>query len=108
MAASKAIKLHTAFSRSGEACAAGTWRGARINIPYVQDRIEEQAAELCELLYNRHGCVYVCGDGQSMANDVHLALRRATEAHLALSEETAEAKLSTLSEEGRYCREIWN
>ena len=74
----------------------------------MQDRIEESAAELCDLLYERNGRVYVCGDGQAMAVDVHLALRRAIEQQRGLSSEAAEAKLSALSKEGRYCREIWN
>ncbi|KAL3904867.1 MAG: hypothetical protein SGPRY_011128, partial [Prymnesium sp.] len=44
MASSGALSLHTAFSRSREAASAGSWRGVRINIPYVQDLIEENAA----------------------------------------------------------------
>lgn len=106
--ASGAIRLHTAFSREGEACASGVWRGARINIAYVQDEIEAHAAELCELLFERGGCVFVCGDGQAMATDVHAALRHAAMERLALSEAEAEAKLAALDGEGRYCREIWN
>ena len=49
-AATGALQLHTAFSRAGEPCASGVWRGARVNVSYVQDLIEERAAELSELL----------------------------------------------------------
>ena len=63
---------------------------------------------VCGLLYRDGGSVFVCGDGQSMAADVHAALRRATQAHLRVSAEAAEAKLADLSDQGRYCREIWN
>jgi len=108
MAASKALHLHTAFSRSGEPCAAGTWRGARINVAYVQDMIEENGAALCDVLYKRKGQLYVCGDGQAMATDVHAALIRATAQELSLSPEAAAMKLAELVKEGRYCREIWN
>ena len=108
MAATGALTLHTAFSRQGEPSAAGTWRGVRVNVSYVQDRIEEAAAEVCELLFSKGGHVYVCGDGQSMASDVHAALRLAVSQQLRLSREEAEAKLTALSREGRYCREIWN
>lgn len=108
LSGSGAIKLHTAFSRSAAASEAGFWRGCRVKIPYVQDRIEEQAAELCDLLYERDGRIYVCGDGQAMAKDVHDALRNATMRGLKLDEAAAEAELAKLSAEGRYCREIWN
>ena len=108
LAGSGALSLHTAFSREGDAQAAGMWRGARINIPYVQDHIEEHGRTLCELLYKQKGHVYVCGDGQAMAKDVHEALRRATMVHEKMSEAEAEKALTKLSEEGRYSREIWN
>ena len=55
----------------------GYWRGARVNVPYVQDLIEGNAADVCELLLDKNGHVYVCGDGQSMARDVHAALATA-------------------------------
>ena len=93
---------------TGEPCAAGTWRGARINVAYVQDEIEENGAALCDVLYKRKGQLYVCGDGQAMATDVHAALIRATAQELSLSPEAAAAKLAELAKEGRYCREIWN
>ncbi|KAL1523929.1 hypothetical protein AB1Y20_018845 [Prymnesium parvum] len=110
MASSGALSLHTAFSRSREACSAGTWRGVRLNIPYVQDLIEEQASTVANLLFTQAsgGHFYVCGDGQSMANDVHEALCRVTAAQLSISLSEAEERLKSLAAEGRYCREIWN
>ena len=103
-----AIKLHTAFSRSGEPCAAGYWRGARVNVPYVQDLIEGNAADVCELLLDKNGHVYVCGDGQSMARDVHAALATAMMMKTKVTAEEAEEKLQELAKEGKYTREIWN
>ncbi len=43
-----------------------------------------------------------------MASDVHAALRLVISHQLRVSPEEAEAKLTALSSEGRYCREIWN
>jgi len=52
--------------------------------------------------------VYVCGDGQWMAADVHAALRRVAEMHLSISSDEAEAKLQQMLGDGKYSREIWN
>ena len=43
-----------------------------------------------------------------MARDVHASLVTAIAQTLKLSEADAEAQLSELAEEGRYCRELWN
>lgn len=69
---------------------------------------EDEAAALCDLLFEKKGRIYVCGDGQAMASDVHAALRLVTARQLRLSDADAEAELSKLADEGRYCREIWN
>jgi sulfite reductase (NADPH) flavoprotein alpha-component len=54
-------KLHTAFSRD---------QGKKI---YVQDRMQENAAELYSWL-ERGAYFYVCGDASRMAKDVEMAL----------------------------------
>ena len=97
-----------ASATSDEESTSGYWRGARIGIHYVQDRICEHAAVLCDLLFEREGRVYVCGDGQAMAKDVHEALRTAVMRGLKVERAEADAELEKLSREGRYCREIWN
>jgi len=102
------INLHTAFSRASEACSSGHWRGARVNIAYVQDEIEAHGEAVAELLLEKGGHLYVCGDGQEMARDVHAALVAALGRRLRVSEQAAEARLSALGTEGRYRREIWN
>ena len=105
-----AVELHTAFSRGGDAAAAGYCRGVRVGIPYVQDLLEEQAAEVSRLLLSEtsNGHLYVCGDGQHMAADVHAALRYVAMQQLGLSTEAAEAKLAALTKAGRIQREIWH
>ena len=77
-------------------------------MPYVQDLIEGNAADVCELLLDKNGHVYVCGDGQSMARDVHAALATAMMMKTKVTAEEAEEKLKELAKEGKYTREIWN
>jgi NADPH-ferrihemoprotein reductase len=108
MSAAGALTLRTAFSRDGPAASAGCWRGVRVGIEYVQDLLELDARQVGETLFEQGGHVYVCGDGQWMAADVHAALRRVAEAHLALAPADAETKLQGLMRAGRYTREIWN
>ena len=105
---SGAIALHTAFSRADDPAAAGYWRGVRVGIAYVQDHLEAHGEELARLLYRENGQIYVCGDGQRMAADVHAALRQLTMDHLGIGSDAAEAKLAELIATGRYQREIWH
>jgi len=107
MASTGAIRLRTAFSRDADLASAGYWRGVRLNIPYVQDLLEEDGLRLCEALFDKGAHLYVCGDGQAMAADVHTALLRLVEATLKVSAAAAEEALSKLVAEGRYSREVW-
>uniref|UniRef100_A0A7S4BGC7 Methionine synthase reductase n=1 Tax=Chrysotila carterae TaxID=13221 RepID=A0A7S4BGC7_CHRCT len=107
-AAAGALTLRTAFSRDADAASAGHFRGVRLNVPYVQDLIEEDGAALVEALFEREARLYVCGDGQAMAMDVHAALRRCVEHSLKLNAEQAEDELRKLASEGRYTKEVWN
>ncbi len=103
-----AIELRVAFSREGNAVEAGYWRGIRLGIDYVQDLIREDAAAVADVLLKQRGHVYVCGDGQGMAGDVHTALQAAIARGASISEDKAGKTLRELSAAGRYCREIWN
>ena len=103
-----AVSLHTAFSRADDPAAAGYWRGVRVGIAYVQDQLEAHGEEVARLLYRENGQLYVCGDGQRMAADVHAALRQLTIDHLGVGFDAAEAKLAELIATGRYQREIWH
>ena len=93
---------------NADEAAVGSWRGLRINSDYVQDLVEDDAARIASILFSEHGHLYVCGDGQAMAGDVHAALRRIAMRKLHLGEAEAEARLASLANEGRYCREVWN
>jgi sulfite reductase (NADPH) flavoprotein alpha-component len=38
---------------------------------YVTDKLRKRGKDLCELICRRNACVYICGDGNHMAKDVH-------------------------------------
>lgn len=73
---------------------------------YVQDRIRERGTELFEWL-ERGAHVYVCGDANHMAPDVHEALLDVIEANLGRDREAAEAYLGDLKQSNRYQRDVY-
>jgi len=87
-------RLDVAFSRD---------QAAKV---YVQDRIREQGAELLRWLEGG-AHVYVCGDAQHMAPDVHAALREVLVVHGGRSTEDAESELAALAADRRYARDVY-
>jgi sulfite reductase (NADPH) flavoprotein alpha-component len=87
-------RLDVAFSRD---------QAAKV---YVQDRIREHGAELLRWLEGG-AHLYVCGDAQRMAHDVHAALRDVLVTHGGRSLESAEAELTELAAARRYCRDVY-
>jgi len=73
---------------------------------YVQDRIRERGTELFEWL-ERGAHLYVCGDANHMAPDVHSALLDVIEAGLSRDREAAEAYLNDLKQNNRYQRDVY-
>ncbi len=73
---------------------------------YVQHRVLEQATELRRWL-ERGAHIYVCGDADHMAVDVHKALQAVFEQDGRLSPEQAAAELSALKQAGRYQRDVY-
>jgi sulfite reductase (NADPH) flavoprotein alpha-component len=73
---------------------------------YVQDRIREHGTELLRWL-DGGAHLYVCGDAQRMAQDVHAALRDVLVNHGGRSVDNAEAELSELAAARRYCRDVY-
>ncbi len=74
----------------------------------VQDLMKAQGAKVWALL-SSGAHLYVCGDGASMAKDVHAALGEIAVAHGGLAgQEEATAFLQKLTEERRYVRDIWS
>jgi sulfite reductase (NADPH) flavoprotein alpha-component len=73
---------------------------------YVQDRLREAGAELYAWL-ERGAHLYVCGDAERMAPDVHAALVEIVTRHGGLEAEAAEAYLRRLADERRYLRDVY-
>lgn len=67
-------ELHTAFSREDPA-------KEKKHKVYVQHRMLEQGDRLARLLLQEGAYLYVCGDAENMARDVHQALRQLLAAH---------------------------
>ncbi len=73
---------------------------------YVQDRMLERGAELWSWLEDG-AFVYVCGDAQHMAPDVHRALLQVIASHGARSEEDAAEYVLQLQQARRYQRDVY-
>jgi sulfite reductase (NADPH) flavoprotein alpha-component len=73
---------------------------------YVQDRLREHGADLFAWLEGG-AHLYVCGDAERMAPDVHAALREVIGVHGGLDPEAAEAYLRRLGDDRRYLRDVY-
>jgi sulfite reductase (NADPH) flavoprotein alpha-component len=73
---------------------------------YVQDRLRESGAELYAWLQGG-AHLYVCGDAERMAPDVHAALVEVVATHGRLDRDAAEAFLRRLADERRYLRDVY-
>jgi sulfite reductase (NADPH) flavoprotein alpha-component len=72
----------------------------------VQQRLRENGRELYAWL--REGAhLYVCGDANHMARDVHAALVDIAVAHGGHSPDDARAWLADLLTQGRYARDVY-
>lgn len=87
-------RLDLAFSRDGDAKV------------YVQQRIREQGRDLYAWLQDG-AHLYVCGDANHMAKDVHAALLDVAVRHGGRSQEQAREWLSDLLQQGRYARDVY-
>jgi sulfite reductase (NADPH) flavoprotein alpha-component len=73
---------------------------------YVQHRITEQGAELFSWLEDG-AYVYVCGDAEHMAKDVHEALVAVVQQHGGKDPQEAESYLSELRRAKRYQKDVY-
>jgi sulfite reductase (NADPH) flavoprotein alpha-component len=87
-------RLDVAFSRDQD------------NKIYVQHRIREQAADLWAWLQGG-AHVYLCGDAEHMAPDVHAALIDVAVEQGGKSPDEAQAWISRMMTEGRYARDVY-
>lgn len=88
--------LHVAFSR------------AQSEKVYVQHLMKSNSQNVCDLLQHPEIHVYVCGDGSSMAKDVHSTLTDILQTHGSMTANEANAYLTTLTKQHRYIRDIWS
>jgi len=87
-------KLDVAFSRD------------QAHKVYVQHTLRRNGRELYAWLQNG-AHLYVCGDAQQMARDVHAALREIVVEHGGRSIDDADAYLAQLAQERRYARDVY-
>jgi sulfite reductase (NADPH) flavoprotein alpha-component len=73
---------------------------------YVQHALQERGAEIHDWL-SRGAHLYVCGDANHMARDVHAALIDIVATHGGHSTEQAQTWLSELMQQGRYARDVY-
>ncbi|PWG61064.1 assimilatory sulfite reductase (NADPH) flavoprotein subunit [Sediminicurvatus halobius] len=73
---------------------------------YVQDRLRERGAEVWRWL-EAGAHVYVCGDAERMAPDVHQALQAIARDHGGLDDEAAHDYLRELQRGKRYQRDVY-
>lgn len=75
---------------------------------YVHHLMGKEGPALAKLLLEGGAYFFVCGDGASMAKDVHAALIEILVQHGGLANEEATQKLAALTQERRYIRDIWS
>ncbi|WP_299518963.1 assimilatory sulfite reductase (NADPH) flavoprotein subunit [uncultured Serinicoccus sp.] len=73
---------------------------------YVQDRLRQHGAEVYDWL-ERGAHLYVCGDADRMAKDVHAALVDIVAEHRGVGAEAAEDYLGGLRDTRRYQRDVY-
>jgi sulfite reductase (NADPH) flavoprotein alpha-component len=73
---------------------------------YVQDRLRRVGREVYAWLENG-AHLYVCGDAERMAPDVHEALVEIVATHGGLNRDDAEAYVRRLADERRYLRDVY-
>ncbi|WP_159821448.1 assimilatory sulfite reductase (NADPH) flavoprotein subunit [Colwellia sp. 20A7] len=73
---------------------------------YVQDRLKEQASDVFAWL-ERGAHLYICGDANRMAKDVHQILIEIIAEHGKLSTEQAEDYLKSLRSNKRYQKDVY-
>eukprot|EP00890_Picochlorum_soloecismus_P000985 jgi/Picsp_1/1888/NSC_05354-R1_protein len=81
-----------------------------LNKRYVQHVMSEQNDMIKDMILEKNGYVFVCGDGAQMAKDVHNALVDivSTDATSAEERQKSEDILSRMTKEGRYVRDVWS
>lgn len=75
---------------------------------YVTHRIRNRGVEVADILLRQGGYVYICGDGNQMAKDVHAALLEVVTQHTDLDEKESVEFLADLKVRRRYVLDVWS
>lgn len=76
---------------------------------YVQDKLEQEARQVCELILYGGAYVYVCGNARRMAKDVHAKMVGLMAEHPKFnnSVEAAEELVKVLKKQRRWQEDVW-
>jgi len=74
---------------------------------YVQNRILENKELLWNLIKDKNGYIYVCGDARYMAKAVHSALHSIVCEYGKMSDQQANTFIEELQRSGRYLQDVW-
>ncbi|PBP25632.1 cytochrome P450 oxidoreductase [Diplocarpon rosae] len=89
------FSLITAFSRDG------------LKKVYVQDRLQEHAKEVNELLLQK-AYFYVCGDAANMAREVNTVLAKIMTEQRGIAESKAEEVVKSMRSANQYQEDVWS
>lgn len=89
-------KLHVAFSRDQE------------KKVYVTHLLKENQEELWDIIGNRNGHLYICGDARSMAKDVRDIILDVIATFGKKSKADAESYLKKMESQRRYSADVWS
>ncbi|KXS20551.1 hypothetical protein M427DRAFT_66526 [Gonapodya prolifera JEL478] len=90
------LRIITAFSR------------AQAQKVYVQHRILEHGEAVWDLLENKKGNLYICGEAKNMAKDVQAVMQQlALQFGGKADEEAAKSWFKDLKAKGRYAEDVW-
>jgi len=73
---------------------------------YVQHKMIEFSEVIYNLLVEKKGYFYVCGDARSMAKEVHSSLIKVL-VKAGKTEEQSEQYLNEMKQSGRYLTDVW-
>lgn len=77
------------------------------NSKYVQDSIKFYSKEIVDLINEKEGFIYVCGDAKNMSKDVFNCFVECLVKELNISTESANKYLMEMIKTKRYKQDIW-
>eukprot|EP01133_Synstelium_polycarpum_P005876 gene5876-6796_t len=98
VADSTLTRLVTAFSRES----------IEDSLGYVQSKMKEHSAALFDLIHNKNGYVYICGDAKGMAMGVRTCILDIIKQEMKVGDQEAEAVWVQWTKEKRYLLDVWS